>query len=180
MVTEAEARRIRPMMSGIVALAVALVAAIGWYYAGKPNDDQVQLPTAEWKVLVKAGRQDGKLAMVSPAELPKGWRATNAEYLPGVDPRWRLALNTDRGRFVGILEARNPVDDLMADSTDGEPAGGPEVRIDGVAWRSWTAGDDYFLVRTLTGPKGVEENVVVGGSAPETVIKNFVASLRTS
>ena len=38
MVTEAEARRLRPFMSGIVALAVALVAAIGWYYLGRPDD----------------------------------------------------------------------------------------------------------------------------------------------
>ena len=35
MITEAEARRVRPFMSGVIALAVALVVAVGWYFLNR-------------------------------------------------------------------------------------------------------------------------------------------------
>jgi hypothetical protein len=177
MVTEAEARRLRPFMSGIVALAVALVAAIGWYYLGRPDESQQPVRTVEWKPWVKAGRADGKLLVLAPAELPSGWRATSASYVAGVAPHWHLGMLTGNGKFVGLDEGRDTVSDLVEQNVDANAVRGAEVRIDGLAWQVWTdSGGDYALVRTVNGAK--PENVIVVGSAPEAEIRSFVASLQ--
>jgi hypothetical protein len=177
-VTEAEARRVRPMMSGIVALAVALVTAIGWYYVGRPDESAQPVKTVEWQPWVKSGRADGKLLMLAPDALPAKWRATSASYESGVTPRWHLGMLTGSGKFVGLEEARSTVADLIADSTEGDPTRGSEVELAGTSWQSWTAGDDYLLVRTVQGPGGNEENVIVFGSAPDAEIRAFAASLK--
>jgi hypothetical protein len=180
MVTEAEARRIRPLMSGLVALAVALVTAIGWYYVGRPDESPQKIEAFDWQPQVRAGRADGKLQVAAPAELPGGWIARNAVYTTGVAPRWQLAMLTakgDAGKFVEVLEGRETVADLIDSGTDGEVTQGKRVLIDGAPWQSWQAGRDYVLSRTLTGPDGNAENVIVHGSAPDAVIRDFTATL---
>ena len=178
MVTEAEARRVRPMMSGIVALAVALVTAIGWYYVGRPDESAQPVRTVEWKPWVKSGRADGKLALLAPRALPEGWRATSASYQSGVDPHWHLGMLTGNGKFVGIEEARDTISDLVEQYVDENATQGAEVEVDGLAWQTWTdAGGDYALVRSFEGPDGNQENVIVVGSAPDAVIRDFVETL---
>lgn len=178
MVTEAEARRLRPFMSGIVALAVALVAAIGWYYLGRPDESQRPVQTVEWKPWVKAGRADGKLQMVAPTALPSGWRATSAGYRSGVSPSWHLGMLTDGGKYVGVDEARDTVADLVEQYVDDNATRGADVEINGVTWQTWTdAGGDYALATTVDGPGGDQENVLIGGSAPDAQIRSFAGSL---
>ncbi|MFL6021953.1 MAG: DUF4245 family protein [Marmoricola sp.] len=178
MVTEAEARRIRPMMSGIIALAVALAAAILWYYAGKPSDDQQPVQTVEWKPWVKAGQADKKLLMVVPTALPSGWRATSASYQSGVSPAWHLGMLTAQGKFVGLDEGRDTIADLVERTVDKNAAKGADVQLGGVRWQTWTDdGGDYALVHTFDGPGGNEENVIVYGSAPDGQIRSFLGSL---
>lgn len=178
MVTEAEARRVRPMMSGIVALAVALVTAIGWYYVGRPDESAQPVRTVEWKPWVKSGQQDGKLVMVAPRALPNGWRSTSARYVSGVNPRWHLGMLTQDGKFVGLDEARDTVTDLVEAYVDENATQGRDVEIDGLTWQTWTdAGGDYALVHTLDGPGGNRENVIVYGSAPDAEVRAFADSL---
>ena len=178
MVTEAEARRMRPMMSGIVALSVALVTAIGWYYLGRPDESQQPVQTVEWQPWVKAGRADHKLLLLAPDVLPKGWRATSASYQSGVSPHWHLGMLTGTGKFVGIDEARDTVANLVAEYVDDNAVKGDDIAIRGLTWQTWTdAGGDYALVRTFEGPNGDPENVVIVGSAPEAQIRSFAASL---
>ncbi|RNL80858.1 DUF4245 family protein [Nocardioides marmorisolisilvae] len=178
MVTEAEARRIRPMMSGIVALAVALVTAIGWYYIGRPDESQQPVQTVEWQPWVKAGKADHKLLMLAPSALPEGWRATSANYVSGVSPHWHLGMLTGTGKFVGVDEARDTVADMVETYVDANAVKGDDVEINGLRWQTWTDdGGDYALVQTFVGPDGNQENVVVVGSAADAQIRAFVASL---
>ncbi|MFL6106101.1 MAG: DUF4245 family protein [Marmoricola sp.] len=178
MVTEAEARRVRPMMSGVIALAVALAAAIGWYYLGRPDESQQPVQTVEWQPWVRAGRADHKLLLLAPSVLPQGWRATSASYLSGVSPHWHLGMLTGTGKFVGIDEARDTVADLVAANVDDNAVRGDDVEVGGVTWQTWTdEGGDYALVQTFVGPGGNQENVVIVGSAPDAQIRSFAASL---
>jgi hypothetical protein len=178
MVTEAEARRIRPMMSGIVALAVALVAAIGWYYLGRPDESQQPVQSVEWKPWVKAGKDDHKLVMFAPRNLPTGWRPTSASYQSGVSPLWHLGMLTGNGKFVGLEEARDTVADLVEKNVDDNATPGAKIEVAGLSWQTWTdAGGDYALTRTFAGPGGNQENVIVYGSAPESEIRAFLASI---
>lgn len=176
--TEAEARRVRPMMSGVIALLVALVVAIGWYYAGRPDESTRPVATREWEPWVKAGRADGKLAVLAPEDLPKGWRATSARYQAGVDARWHLGLLTDDDRFVGLEESQDGSRELVRTYVDEDAERGEDVTIDGVRWQVWTDADgDYALVRSLTTPGGEPEQVLVVGTAPEAEIRDFAGSL---
>src|SRR5689334_11756842 len=178
MVTEAEARRIRPMMSGIVALAVALTAAIGWYYLGRPDESQQPVQTVEWQPWVKAGRADHKLLLLAPRALPSGWRSTSASYQSGVSPLWHLGMLTAKGKFVGLEEARDTIADLVEKNVDANATRGALLEIDGLRWNTWTdSGGDFALTRTFAGPGGNEENVIVYGSAPADQIQDFAASL---
>ena len=178
MVTEAEARRVRPMMSGIVALAVALVAAIGWYYVGRPDESAQPVKTVEWAPWVKSGRADGRLRLVAPEALPTGWRATSASYRSGVDPRWHLGMLTDNGKYVGVEESEERASDLVEQFVDANATQGEDVQIDGNDWQTWTdGGGDYALVLTLESPEGHPESVLVGGSAPDREIRDFAATL---
>jgi hypothetical protein len=164
MVTEAEARRIRPFMSGMVALAVTLVAAIGWYYAGRPDESVQPVKTVDWAAWVKAGRADDALKLYAPDALPEGWRATTATYVGGNDASWRLGLLTDTGRFVGLEETYESADDVVERVVDENAVQGEDVIIDGVTWQTWTdAGGDYAVALDLTVPGGRSESVVVAG-----------------
>jgi len=179
MVTEAEARRIRPFMSGIVALAVALVAAIGWYYVGRPDESAQPVKTADWSAWVKAGRADDALLLHAPDALPDGWRATLASYQGGNQARWRLGLLTDDGKYVGVEETYDRADDLVEQYVDKNAVQGPDVTINGTTWQSWTdSGGDYAVSVDITVPGGRSESVLVLGSAPDEEIRAFAESLR--
>ena len=176
--TEAEARRVRPMMSGVIALLVALVVAIGWYYVGRPDESTRPVATREWTPWVKAGRADGKLTVLAPEKLPEGWRATSARYTPGVDAHWHLGLLTDDDRFVGIEESQDASRDLVSTFVDENAEQGEDVTIDGTVWQVWTDGDgDYALVRTIQTPDGEPEQVLVVGTAPDEQVREFAGSL---
>lgn len=179
MVTEAEARRIRPFMSGIVALTVALAAAIGWYYVGRPSESVQPVKTVDWSAWVQAGRADDALRLYAPDALPDGWRATSATYLGGRDARWRLGMLTDAGRFVGLEETYDSSRELVERVVDENAVQGPDVVINGSTWQSWTdSGGDYALSRDVTVPGGRSESVLVAGSAPDEEIRAFAGTLR--
>jgi len=179
MVTEAEARRIRPFMSGIVALAVALGAAIGWYYVGQPSESVQPVKTVDWSAWVKAGRAEDALVVFAPESLPDGWRATSATYLGGNEARWRVGMLTDTGKFVGLEETYESVRALVERVVDENATQGPEVTINGRTWRSWTdSGGDYAVSIEVEVVGGRSESVLVAGSASDEEIREFAASLR--
>ena len=57
---------------------------------------------------------------------------------------------------------------------------GADVTIAGQVWQSWTdTRGDYALARSFPAPKGkFPEQILVGGSATPTQIREYVASLR--
>ena len=181
MVTEAEARRIRPMMSGIVALAVALVTAIGWYYIGRPDESQQPVPTmstSEWQAWVRAARTDHKLDGWAPDRVPAGWRVRTATYQSGSDPAFHLGMLTEHGNYVGIEESRASISDAVEQYVDGNATRGEDVRIGPVTWQVWTdSGGDYALIRQLRAMSGEDETVLVVGSAPGSAIRSFAGTL---
>jgi hypothetical protein len=179
MVTEAEARRIRPFMSGVVALVVALVVTVAWYYLGRPSDEAERPPASvDWQAWAKAGRSDGKLLLFAPASLPEGWRATSASYTSGTAPAWHLGVLTDKGRYIGVDETRDRVRDLVRAHVDEDATQGADVVLDGRTWQSWTdAGGDYALTWTREQDGLTVESVVVVSPAGPAVVRAFVDSL---
>ncbi len=178
MTTEAEARRQRPVASMVIAMVVATVVAVGWYYLGRPDESTRPVKTEPWATWVKAGRADGKLVVMAPEELPSDWRATSAKYVTGVSPHWHLGMLTDNNKYVGVEESREGTEDLVHQYVDENATQGEDVNVGGQTWQVWTdAGGDYALIRTLAAPDGEQERLLVVGSAADAEIRDFAASL---
>jgi hypothetical protein len=165
----------------VVAMVVATVVAVGWYYLARPNQATQPVPvitTAEWGTWVTAGRDDHKLVTMAPSALPAGWRATSATYVTGVAPHWHLGMLTGTNKYVGIEEALDPTDDLIRQFVDDNAVRGADATVGGQTWQVWTdSGGDYALIRTLTPPHGGQERLLVYGSAPDAQVRAFAATL---
>lgn len=169
----------RRSFAGLVgAMLVTVLVGGGWYLLGRPHADVQPVKTVPWAFWVTSGRSDGKLAMLAPAALPRGWRPTSASYVSGVDPRWHLGMLTPQGKFVGLEESPRTTQDLVEQYVDENATRGKDVTVGGARWQSWTdAGGDYAVVRTLAAPGGGQERVLVYGSAPDAQVRSFAESL---
>lgn len=179
--TEAEARRVRPFMSGVVALAVALVVAVGWYFVNRGDTStraqETQSP-AEVATWVKGARADGKLVTFAPASFPRGWEVTSARYVTGIAAHWHLGLLTSGGKYVGVEESRDGTKELVEQFVDSDATQRDDVVVGGSTWKVFTdGGGDYALIRTVQSPEGEQERLLVVGSAPADEIRDFAASL---
>lgn len=178
MATEAETRRQRPVMSGVVALVVALAATMAWYFLGRPNDTNNAVPTVDWAAWVKAGRADKQLALYAPTVLPAGWRATSVSYVGGNFPDWVLGtLTAHDANFVGLEESKDSARKLIAAKLAPDAVPGKDVLINGVRWQTWTDAHDYALVLSLHLRSGATETVLVYGSGSPSAIRSYAGSL---
>jgi hypothetical protein len=166
----------------VIAMVVAVVVAVVWYWLGRPDESTRPIPTvdaAEWGTWVKSGRADGKLALFAPTSLPKGWRATSASYQTGVSPHWHLGLLTASGKYVGLEESPDSTQDLVGQYVDDNAVRGKDVTIGAQTWQTYTdPGGDYAVVRSLTAPGGGQERILVVGSAAPAQIRDYAASLK--
>ena len=175
------AARYQRTSGGLVgAMIVTVVFVVGFVaLRGFVRDnDATPVRTVDYQSWVKSGRADGKLAVYVPTPLPKGWEATSASYETGTQPAWHLGLLTAGRKYVGVEEARASTKDLVDEHVDPDATQGKDVQIDGVTWQTWRdVGGDYGLVRSLKGPDGEQESVLVVGSAPESQVRDLAASL---
>ncbi len=163
-------------MAGALIVVVALVVTVVLIRSSGQKPTPIQ--TADWQAWVKAGRADGKLALLAPSRLPEGWRATSAAYGSGTRPQWRMGMLTGSKRFVGVAESLASTDDLVQEYVDENAEQGDDVTFGGSTWQTWTdTGGDYAVVRTLSTPSGSQERVIVYGSAPDRSIRDFAATL---
>lgn len=162
----------------VIAMAVTLVVAVGWYWLNRNNGDGQPVATVEWKPWVQSGRSDGKLAIFAPPALPQGWKATSATYQSGIGPHWHLGMLTSTGKFVGLEELLDTTDRVISQYVDENATQGAAVTIGTVTWQTYTdTGGDYAVVRTVTSPSGGQERLLVYGSAADAEIRDFAGSL---
>lgn len=113
--------------------------------------------------------------ILSPPQLPDGWRSTSVRYTPGLDERWHLGLLTDEESYVGVEQARSSEENLVEDHVDEQARRGEPVTVAGERWQTWTdEGGDLALVRRA-------EDVtvlVVGHDVPLEQLVAFTATLR--
>jgi len=164
-------------MAGALIVVFVLVVAVVWIRSTGQKATPVQ--TVDWAAWVKAGRAEQELALFAPTQLPRGWRATSAQYVGGAsDPRWHLGLLTDSGRYVGVEESKASTRDLVEQYVDAAAVRGKDVTVGGQAWQTWTdAGGDYALVRAVEVGGRPYESVLVGGSASPAAVRSFAGAL---
>lgn len=122
-----------------------------------------------------AGRQ-----VAYPPTLPEGWMVTSLIVDRGQRPGWGLGILTDDGKYVGLRQRDEDVDDLVAELVDEEATEGEPVRIAGSPAPEWATfsdeGGDHGYAATLTTDVG-EETLLVYGSAPVAELEDLLAVL---
>jgi hypothetical protein len=162
------------------AMLVTVVAVVGFWgiNALKTDHEVTPVPAVDYTAMMRAGRADHKLRVMAPPSLPSGWKATSATYQTGTDPTWHLGTLTDKGKYVGVEEARGGLRDLVDEHVDPDAEQGKDVTIGGETYQTWTdAGGDYAVARTVPLAGTDVESFLVVGSAPESTIRDFAASL---
>ncbi|CUR55191.1 conserved hypothetical protein [metagenome] len=176
-----QAGRYQRSMSGMIgALVVTLVgiaAFVGW--RAFTRDDVDVAPEAVDYLATVSYLQDAGLTVVYPANLPRGWTATSANYTAGRDVEWDMGALTTDGEFAGVRQADASVDALVSEFVDENAAEGPEVQLDSdvaTSWRSFTDdGGDYALAAELS-----NETLLVYGSATPDELADLATRLVTA
>jgi hypothetical protein len=176
------AGRYQRSTGGLVGAMVVTVLAVGGYAGVRALTDQNQstpVQAVDYHAMERSGRADHKLLVMAPPSLPRGWKATSADYETGTDPTWHLGVLTDEGNYVGVEEALGGVQDLVEKYVDPNAAHGKDVTVGGQVWQTWTDKDgDYALSRSQLMGSHVYETWLVVGSAPNATIRDYAASLR--
>jgi len=171
-----------PLISMVGAMIVVLAfVSVGRIWRSISNSDKATpQPTVDYSGWVRAAKQDGRLKVLVPMTVPSGWRATSASYDSGAVPHWHLGMLIDNLTYVGLDESLQPMGDMVSSYLSSGAKRGADVTIAGQVWQSWTdTRGDYALARSFAAPKGkFPEQILVGGSATPTQIREYVASLR--
>jgi hypothetical protein len=126
--------------------------------------------------------QAADVAVVHPERLPDGWRATSIHFERGTPPQWRLGVLTDRDTFVGVVQQKSSVQDLVTTYVDDSPIAGadasPENQLGVATWRTWSdaGGDHGYSAQPDSGPLAGETLLVYGSAEPDE-LQAFLGSL---
>jgi hypothetical protein len=115
--------------------------------------------------------QEAELTVAYPDQLPKGWTATSIDFERGDPPQWRIGMLTDHGEFVGVVEERSDVEELLHTYVDKAPLQGddatPDNSLGAASWQTWSdAGGDHALSAVLSSGPLAGQTLLVYGSAP--------------
>lgn len=170
------------LLAAMLVTVLVVVAFVGFRGLFRDNA-ATPVQAVDYRVMLKAGVADDKLAMLAPPRLPIGWKATSATYTTGTNPSWHVGILTTKQKFVGIDESRASISDLVKQYVDPNATRGKDLQLAGETWQVWTdSGGDYGLTRTLTGPGPgrVQESVLVAGSAPDAQIRDLVSQTKVN
>lgn len=174
--------RYRRTTGGLVTALVVTLGAVLAFVAFRAlfrDNEPTPVRTVDYTRTLRMARSEGQLAMLAPARLPPGWRATSVSYVPGPAPSWHLGLLTGGKRYVGVEEARATVQEMVHEHVDEDATRDGTVQIGSRRWQVWRdSGGDYAVVRSLRGPEHQQETVVVVGSAPEEQVRELAGTLR--
>jgi len=167
--------------NGLVGSLLVTVLFIGAFVAFRAlnrENLEVRPEPVDYLAQVSALQERG-VDVVYPADLPEGWIATSAHFIPGDDPAFGVGLLTDDEEFVGVRQEDAPVEQLLATYVDDEATEGEELVVTGSVARTWRsfrdAGGDGAYVATLG-----DEEVLVYGSAGAADLRRVIELLTTA
>ncbi|MDO7868886.1 DUF4245 family protein [Nocardioides jiangxiensis] len=191
---QGSARYERSAAGMVGAMIVTLLVILAFVAFRALNREQlsVQPNQVDYLQVVKDLQGAGGVDPAYPERLPKGWIATRAVYNAS-NYAWELDVLTADGKYIGLRQAAVRDRDLLEDYGYDEVKQGPTVDIGAMVspeWKSWSfkghSGDTVYT--TALGLQwgdepnparelGKGQTVLVFGSAPATVIRDFAASL---
>ncbi len=168
---------------GLLAAMIVTVLFVAAYIGFRAlTRDQPDLdPDVDYASCV-AYLQEADVTVVHPEELPSGWRANAIHFVRGTPPQWRIGLLTDDDEFIGVVQQKEDVADLVATYVDenarqGEDAAPPNS-LDAESWQTWSdaGGDHAFSTELGSGPLA-GQTLLVYGSAPVDDIVTVLGGL---
>lgn len=154
----------------VLGLIVAALYIVGQAFTRTPENP---VRPVDFAPIAQSARQVAAYPLYTPAELPKDWYANGARFEPGDEQIWHLGVLTDQTRYIGLEQARLPVDEMIKRFSEGSKRDG-SLDIDGTSWQRWTGpGDRLTLVREVTGGTVL----ITTTSAPLGDVRRYVASL---
>jgi hypothetical protein len=177
------ARRYPRTFGGLVGSMIVLVLAVVGYWVVQNlthDEPHVKPEAVDYLDTVRAVQRTG-VQVVYPRTLPQGWIAREPRVTLDDRPVWGLPMLTDDGRFVGIQQEDESLDDLLGTYLPKGAHRGDDVRLpSGLAgvttWSSWSDGSrDHAFAATVG-----EDTLLVYGSAPVDDLEKLVGLLTTA
>lgn len=172
--------RYQRSMSGMVgALLVTLAVILAFVVFRAVNRDELDYEPAavDYRETVEGLQASGTFRPAYPPRLPDGWVATKATYDLEAGT-WKLDLLTDEGRYIGVRQARLPVELLVEEYVGSAAVAGDEVELDGAFAKEWQVFDDedgdHAVAATVR-----KMVLLVVGTGEDDEIEDLAASLVT-
>jgi hypothetical protein len=161
----------------IVALPIGVALAIEPSKAGDPVH---VIDSAAFQADLAAARTSEPFAVLSPAGLPAGWRATSETYQPpGASAGdWHVGYLTPSGGFVELEQTTEALGGFLSDQHADAVQTVP-VPVAGTVWQHYAGSAPPALKNLLIRSDG-KSTVIVAGSAPMGEMEQFAASLTVS
>jgi hypothetical protein len=158
------------LVAALVITVVAIGALLGFLGLFRPDVDN-RPQAIDYLGEVKAA-QDAKLGPVYPTSLPEGWIATGYDFEPGL----QLRMLTEDGEFVGIVQEKAPVAELVRDNVDEDATATDIYTAHGSVADAWQGyeddGGDSAFASEVAG-----QTVLVYGSAPAAELEDIIDRL---
>ncbi len=122
--------------------------------------------------------QDADVSVLYPASLPKGWKVTSLDNVPGERPVFGMGMLTDDDKFIGYTWADRSRTEVLSSRLGDSPKQGSEVSIsnDEIAgpWTEWKGETDTALVTEFD-----DRTLMVWGDLPRTDMTTLIGELTT-
>jgi hypothetical protein len=162
------------MVGAMIVLAVLLLAWLG-FRSLTSDDPGSAVRTVDYVQVVTPARKAADFALLAPATLPTGWRATSAGFTNTVPQHWHLGVLTDQDRYIGLEQGPATVSSFVEKYVDEAASRTGSLDVAGRRWTTYTdPGGDLALVRT----DGGAATLVVGHDVPRATLESYVAGLR--
>lgn len=162
-------------MVGALVVTIGVIIAFVVFRAITRDDLEVDREAVDYLVVVEGLQESDLLDPVYPPTLPKGWKAVEATF-DAKDLTWSLDLNPDEGEFVGVVQSKLKLDDLLETHVDESAAEGDPVTLDSPLAKKWKSfsdeGGDHAVAAKVKG-----FTVLVFGTMSEDEIEEFASSL---
>lgn len=164
---------------GSMIVAVLLVLGVVVFRELFRNTPEVEPEAVPYLESVAALQEAGRQVAYPPA-VPAGWIVTSVTVDRGSRPGWALGMLTDDGRYVGLRQQDEDVDDLVADLIDEDASEDGTVPLESALGEEWESfsdeGGDHGFATGITTDVG-EETLLVYGSAPVADLETLIGIL---
>ena len=162
---------IRDMAISLAVLVVPLLALMALCQSGEP-----QVKTVDPARTFQAAKAEARFPVMVPADLPDGWRVTNASLnrADGGALTLRVSYLTSANTFIQLVQSDVATETVIVDELGGGKIQGTSD-VGGVAWQRYAGRRAGETALVLLGPKAT---VIVVGDASLGDLRRLAGSLR--